>query len=87
MNFGGAVHPYSPIGELDTVVDVPVPCVASVAFGGTNFETLFITTGHIQESPIATRFRMLPSGHQLLAGSVFACRPGVTGLLVHGFAG
>jgi sugar lactone lactonase YvrE len=41
---GGTVHRYTPDGQLDTVVRVPVKQVTSCAFGGPRMSTLFITT-------------------------------------------
>ena len=71
--FGGsAVHRYDPDGELDAVIELPVTNTTCPAFGGTDLETLFVTT---------TRHRL--SAEQLaaqpLAGALFACRPGVRG--------
>jgi len=40
----GAVHRYSPTGELVAVVDVPAPHTSSVAFAGPLLDTLVITT-------------------------------------------
>jgi sugar lactone lactonase YvrE len=41
---GGSVQRFSPQGELDTIVSLPVPDVTSVAFGGLRGDRLFITT-------------------------------------------
>jgi hypothetical protein len=40
----GEVRRYSPRGEVDTVVRVPVACPTSVAFGGEDLDDLYITT-------------------------------------------
>jgi sugar lactone lactonase YvrE len=63
---GGAVHRYSPSGELLAVVDVPVPNVTSVAFGGANLDVLYITTARLSDATPG-------------AGGLFAVAPGVTG--------
>jgi len=41
---GSAVHRYTPDGDLDQVVTLPVSQVSSCAFGGDDLATLFITT-------------------------------------------
>lgn len=41
---GSCVTRYSPTGELDAVVDVPVRNPTCVALGGKNMDTLFVTT-------------------------------------------
>ena len=66
---GGAVRRYTPDGELDTVIDMPVPFVTSCAFGGADGQTLFITTafGDLTDEQ---RDR---TGH---VGDVFAVHPG-----------
>ncbi|UIJ35178.1 SMP-30/gluconolactonase/LRE family protein [Allobranchiibius sp. GilTou73] len=74
---GSAVHRYSPEGELDHVVDLPVTNVTACTFGGDGLRTLYITT---------TR-ENVPDGEQPLAGAVFACEPGIGGLPARPFAG
>lgn len=87
MFFAGRVHRYTPEGALDTVVEVPVECPASLAFGGPGLSTLFITTGRVPDLPIADRFGATASAAEPLAGCVFACTPGIGGVPVAGFAG
>jgi sugar lactone lactonase YvrE len=82
-----AVHRYSPEGRLDLIVDVPVACATSVAFGGPQLRDLYITTGKLQEGPMTTRFGVTVPPAQPLAGSVFVCSPGTPGVAVHQFAG
>lgn len=41
----GRVHALRPDGSTDYVLELPVPLVTSLAFGGTNGSTLFVTTG------------------------------------------
>jgi sugar lactone lactonase YvrE len=73
---GSAVHRYSPDGELDQVVSLPVAQVSSCAFGGDDLRTLFITTSaEGLEDP------------EPAAGALFAVRPGSTGQPTLTFAG
>jgi sugar lactone lactonase YvrE len=74
--FGGAaVRRYSPEGMLEAVLELPVSNPTSCCFGGADLATLFVTT--------AAR----GAAHEPLAGALFACRPGVTGLAATPFAG
>lgn len=73
---GGAVHRYTPSGELDAVVQVPVTNVTSCAFGGADLRTLYITTSR---QGLAE-----PEPH---AGGLFAVETGVAGAPVHAFGG
>jgi sugar lactone lactonase YvrE len=72
---GGAVQRYSPEGQPDLRVELPVSQVTSCCFGNADLETLYITT--------AARGAL----HEPLAGSLFSCRPGVRGLPATPFAG
>ena len=63
---------YTPGGRLDTVVSLPVRQVTSVAFGGPDLGTLYITTARENFTPADLR-------EQPNAGDIFACTPGVTG--------
>lgn len=69
-NDAGLVHRFTPDGRLDRSLEVPVKKPSMCAFGGTNLDTLFVTSirpgGDLTDQP--------------LAGGVFALRPGVTGL-------
>jgi sugar lactone lactonase YvrE len=69
-NDAGLVHRFTPRGELDRSLPVPVRKPAMCAFGGAGLDTLFVTS-------------IRPAGDladQPLAGGVFALRPGVRGL-------
>jgi sugar lactone lactonase YvrE len=69
-NDAGLVHRFTPRGELDRSLPVPVAKPAMCAFGGAGLDTLFVTS-------------IRPAGDvsgQPLAGGVFALRPGVRGL-------
>lgn len=75
----GEVRRYSPAGELDRVVGVPVANVTSCAFGGTDLDLLFITS----EGPVAGQ---PPGGTHALGGSLFVAEPGVPGRPSHRLA-
>ncbi|MDB5963670.1 MAG: SMP-30/gluconolactonase/LRE family protein [Polaromonas sp.] len=70
-NDAGLVHRFTPLGQLDRSLAVPVKKPAMCAFGGAGLDTLFVTS-------------IRPGGvdisDQPLAGGVFALRPGVRGL-------
>ncbi|MFJ3942419.1 SMP-30/gluconolactonase/LRE family protein [Streptomyces griseoaurantiacus] len=48
---GAAVRRYTPSGELDRVVPLPVPRVTACAFGGPELTDLYITTARVGLSP------------------------------------
>lgn len=70
-NDAGLIHRFTPAGQLDRSLAVPVKKPAMCAFGGAGLDTLFVTS-------------IRPGGVDLsdqpLAGGVFALRPGVRGL-------
>jgi sugar lactone lactonase YvrE len=70
---GGAVHRYTPTGELARVVKLPVSLVSCPTFGGPDLADLYITTS--QQGLSAEERRRHPH-----AGSLFRYRPGVMGL-------
>jgi len=72
---GSAVQRYSPGGELDERLELPVTNVTSCCFGGADLTTLYVTT--------AAR----GAAREPLAGALFAYRPGVRGLPATPFAG
>jgi sugar lactone lactonase YvrE len=72
---GGAVQRFTPEGHLDAHLELPVSQVTSCCFGGPELATLYVTS--------AAR----GAEHEPLAGSLFACRPGVRGLPATPFAG
>jgi sugar lactone lactonase YvrE len=69
-NDAGLVHRFTPTGQLDRSLPVPVKKPAMCAFGGAGLDTMFVTSirpgGDLSDQP--------------LAGGVFALRPGVRGL-------
>jgi sugar lactone lactonase YvrE len=44
MARGGTVRRYTPDGQLDHVIELPVPLVTSVTFGGAELADLYVTT-------------------------------------------
>jgi sugar lactone lactonase YvrE len=72
---GGAVQRFTPEGELDARLELPVTQVTSCCFGDPDLGTLYVTS--------AAR----GAEHEPLAGSLFACRPGIRGLPATPFAG
>ena len=66
---GGALHRYGADGTRTDVVPMPVTYPTSLAFGGDDLRTLYVTSSsaHLEEP---------------LAGSVFAFRPDVPGVPV-----
>ena len=73
-HFGGArISRYAPDGKLMEVISMPVPNITSCTFAGPYLDTLYITTARYLLS--AEKVRRFP-----LAGSLFSCKPGITGL-------
>ena len=70
-NDAGLVHRFTPAGQLDYSLALPVKKPAMCAFGGAGLDTLFITS---------IRPQGIDLSDQPLAGGVFALRPGVRGL-------
>jgi len=62
---GGAILRITPEGQLDRVIELPVPRPTSCIFGGPNFETLYVTSATCGLS--AEQLEAFP-----LSGSVFA---------------
>ncbi|WP_371671762.1 SMP-30/gluconolactonase/LRE family protein [Streptomyces sp. NBC_00289] len=60
---GGAVRRYTPDGELDRVIDLPVPRITACAFGGADLTDLYITTARTDlrsPHPLAGSVLVLP---------------------------
>ena len=72
---GGMVQRFSSNGRLEARLELPVTHVTSCCFGDADLGTLYVTS--------AAR----GVEHEPLAGSLFACRPGVHGLPARPFAG
>ena len=77
---GWGVHRYAPDGRLDRRIVVPAAQCTSVAFGGRDYDELYITTG--QEGFPAGGLPGQPN-----AGGIFRCRPGVRGRAPNRFRG
>jgi sugar lactone lactonase YvrE len=73
QNGAGRVVRYAPGGEVTHEVEVPVPQPTSCIFGGPNLDVLYITTSRQNMTP--EQLRRYP-----LSGSVFALRPGLSGV-------
>jgi sugar lactone lactonase YvrE len=73
------VSRYRPDGSLDRHIDLPVEMPTSVAFGGPDLRTLYITSMQPRAPDIGV--------NNPLAGAVFAARPGVQGRADPFFAG
>ena len=68
---GGAVHRYSPSGELDTVVEVEATNVTCCTFGGPDLTELYITTAADDPAGSAVSHG--------IAGSLFVCQTDTVG--------
>ncbi|HCV70676.1 MAG TPA: IclR family transcriptional regulator, partial [Agrobacterium sp.] len=77
---GWSVRRYLPNGKLDQVIEMPVPRPTSIAFGGPDLSTLFITSAR-------TRLPASTLADAPLSGGLFSCRPGVSGAHVSLFEG
>lgn len=71
---GGEIRRYMPDGSLDARIALPVTNPTSLAFGGDDLATLFITSAQHRLTP-AQRER------EPLAGAILTLRPGVRGRL------
>lgn len=77
---GWCVRRYLPNGKLDQVVEMPVPRPSSIAFGGPDLSTLYITSAR-------TRLPASTLADAPLSGGLFSCRPGVSGARISLFGG
>ena len=80
QNGAGRVVRYAPDGEVTHTVDMPLPQPTSCIFGGRDLDVLYVTTSRQNMTP--ELLRRYP-----LSGSVFAVRPGVSGIAEPLFAG
>ncbi len=80
-HFGGwRLSRFTPAGELDRVVEMPVANITNCAFGGKGLDTLFVTTAAKGLNDSQLR-------NQPLAGGLFEIFVGVRGLAPTPFAG
>lgn len=80
-HFGGALLTrFTPRGEVDRVVPMPVPRPTSCAFGGPRLDTIYVTSARYGLDDAA--LRASPD-----SGSVFALHPGVDGIAEPEFGG
>lgn len=77
MNTAGRIDRFDAAGALTDSISLPVPGVTGCTFGGTSFDTLFITTSATLTSPDS-----VPQ-----AGAVFAANVGVRGMPISSFRG
>jgi sugar lactone lactonase YvrE len=70
-NDAGMVHRFTPAGELDRSLELPVKKPAMCAFGGPQLDTLYVTS---------IRPEGIDLSDQPLAGGVFAFHPGMRGI-------
>jgi sugar lactone lactonase YvrE len=72
---GGAVRRYTPDGELDRVIGLPVPLVTACAFGGPDLTDLYVTTARVgltAPHPAAGSLLVVPGAGKGLPQPAFA---------------
>jgi L-arabinonolactonase len=79
-NGAGRVVRYAPDGRITHEVELPVPQPTSCIFGGKELDVLYVTTSRQNLTPEQL-------GRAPRSGSLFAVRPGPTGLPEPSFAG
>lgn len=77
---GWRVTRYDPAGRIERVLELPVPNVTSLTFGGPDMDLLFITSARLGLS--ASQIAEAP-----LSGGLFVVAPGARGLPECAFAG
>jgi sugar lactone lactonase YvrE len=70
---GGVLRRFAPSGDQDAVVSLPVTYPTSVAFGGPDLSSLYVTTSRRDLSPPEAEA-------EPLAGRLLTLRPGPVGL-------
>ena len=82
------VRRYTPSGELDAVVEMPVWCPTSVCFGGDDLSDLYITSMSLEVGvPPEYRRHEAFAQERPLEGALFRCRTQVAGRPTRAFAG
>lgn len=74
---GGAVTRFAPDGSLDRLIELPCSAPTSCTFGGSNLDTLFVTSARFG---LSDQQRANPD-----EGALYALEPGVSGLPEHRF--
>ncbi|MEV5909505.1 SMP-30/gluconolactonase/LRE family protein [Streptomyces chartreusis] len=72
---GSAVRRYTPAGELDRVIELPVPRVTACAFAGPDLTDLYITTARVglkSPLPLSGSLLVVPGAGKGLAQPAFA---------------
>ncbi|MFD7699846.1 SMP-30/gluconolactonase/LRE family protein [Streptomyces caelestis] len=72
---GGAVRRYTPSGDLDRVIPLPVPLVTACAFGGPGLTDLYVTTARVgltAPHPLAGSLLVVPDAGKGLPQPPFA---------------
>ncbi|MGW8060721.1 SMP-30/gluconolactonase/LRE family protein [Streptomyces ziwulingensis] len=72
---GGAVRRYTPSGDLDRVIPLPVPRVTACAFGGPGLTDLYVTTARVgltAPHPLAGALLVVPGAGRGTAQPAFA---------------
>ncbi|MFE7937239.1 SMP-30/gluconolactonase/LRE family protein [Streptomyces griseoincarnatus] len=72
---GGAVRRYTPSGELDRVIELPVPRVTCCAFGGPGLTDLYVTSARVgltAPHPLAGSLLVVPGAGKGVAQPAFA---------------
>ncbi|MFI9752156.1 SMP-30/gluconolactonase/LRE family protein [Streptomyces collinus] len=72
---GSAVRRYTPGGELDRVIELPVPLVTACAFGGPDLTDLYVTTARVgltDPPALAGALFVVPGAGKGLAQPAFA---------------
>ncbi len=77
---GWCVRRFSPAGECIRIVDLPVQRPTSLAFGGPDLDRLYVTSASIGLDELALKM-------QPLAGAMFQCDPGISGVAEIPFGG
>lgn len=78
--WGWSVTRYAPDGTIDRIIELPVQCPTSCAFGGKDLKTLYVTSARHLLSPEQ-------QADQPLSGSLFSLDVGVAGVPEPEFAG
>jgi sugar lactone lactonase YvrE len=77
---GSCVLRLDPKGRIDRIIEIPATRVTCPVFGGPDLDTLYVTTSRAHvDGDTLVRYPQ--------QGGIFACKPGVKGMLKNVFAG